>query len=222
MFRRYIDSINKAHKLTILVCDEAHRLKNIAGTQTTNALRKHPAPLRLLLTGMYCHLCAYKQTHNILIVILNICEILGTPIQNNLEELYALTHFINPKLFGGNIKVFNNVINLPICAGQQCLLNNTMDVADSNVKVYMYILISTLYSLILYDLQYMYQQAKQILHTLLNSVMLRRTQDNVLKYMLPTRYVDIIYLDLNDIQTGQYKQIESDIMRYIYFQSMRI
>ncbi|GAA5890455.1 hypothetical protein JCM5296_005051 [Sporobolomyces johnsonii] len=56
----------------LLVCDEAHKAKNLKG-KTLASLQRYQADFRLLLTG--------------------------TPLQNNLTELYALLSFILPKIF---------------------------------------------------------------------------------------------------------------------------
>ena len=53
----------------LLVCDEAHRLKN-ADNQTSRALHSLPVRRRVLLTG--------------------------TPMQNDLQEFYAMVDFTNP------------------------------------------------------------------------------------------------------------------------------
>jgi superfamily II DNA or RNA helicase len=74
LFRRHETYINSANGLGLLVCDEAHRLKGAGGSKTMAALQKCPATRRLLLTG--------------------------TPIQNNLEELWCLSHFACPGILG--------------------------------------------------------------------------------------------------------------------------
>lgn len=56
----------------MVVCDEAHKAKNLKG-KTINALQQLKSEFRLLLTG--------------------------TPLQNNLSELYALLFFILPHIF---------------------------------------------------------------------------------------------------------------------------
>ena len=57
----------------LLVCDEAHRLKN-RDNQTSRALNSIPVKRRVLLTG--------------------------TPMQNDLEEFYAMVDFTNPGILG--------------------------------------------------------------------------------------------------------------------------
>lgn len=74
MFRIYAPALNTMINLELLICDEGHRIKNALGTKTTLALGNCVAMRRLVLTG--------------------------TPLQNNLEELYAVVHFVAPGYLG--------------------------------------------------------------------------------------------------------------------------
>jgi ATP-dependent DNA helicase len=67
-------------KYDMVVCDEAHKAKNLKG-KTINALQLLKSEFRLLLTG--------------------------TPLQNNLSELYALLFFILPHIFADQ-QLFEN------------------------------------------------------------------------------------------------------------------
>jgi SWI/SNF-related matrix-associated actin-dependent regulator of chromatin subfamily A member 5 len=58
---------------TYLIIDEAHRLKNEA-SMFSKTIRSYESQFRLLLTG--------------------------TPLQNNLHELWALLNFLVPDVFG--------------------------------------------------------------------------------------------------------------------------
>lgn len=60
----------------MIICDEAHRLKN-AAVKTATAVSSLAVTKRVLLTG--------------------------TPIQNNLQEFYALAEMANPGILGSNI-----------------------------------------------------------------------------------------------------------------------
>ena len=80
-----------ASKIGLLICDEGHRLKNIAGSKTLSALAALPTARRIILTG--------------------------TPLQNNLEELFALTDFVRPNALG-NLSTFRAVFEGPISAGR--------------------------------------------------------------------------------------------------------
>uniref|UniRef100_A0A1I8IJG2 Helicase ATP-binding domain-containing protein n=1 Tax=Macrostomum lignano TaxID=282301 RepID=A0A1I8IJG2_9PLAT len=61
------------HSFDLLICDEGHRLKN-AATQTAQALAAVGAKRRIVLTG--------------------------TPVQNDLDELYTLVDFVSPGRLG--------------------------------------------------------------------------------------------------------------------------
>ena len=72
----------------LLVCDEAHRLKNVRGdTQTVAALRRLRCDRRVLLTG--------------------------TPIQNNLGEFFAVMDFACPGLLGDATQ-FRKIFSGPV------------------------------------------------------------------------------------------------------------
>lgn len=62
-FRNYADRLEGEHACDLLICDEAHRLKN-AATATTKALARLACRRRVLLSG--------------------------TPMQNKLEEVRSL------------------------------------------------------------------------------------------------------------------------------------
>jgi SNF2 family DNA or RNA helicase len=72
---RRLASVAAAARPEIMVCDEAHRLRNAQReSQTLSALREVKAPMRVLLTG--------------------------TPVQNNLDEYAAVMEFACPGLLG--------------------------------------------------------------------------------------------------------------------------
>eukprot|EP00899_Mesostigma_viride_P004693 jgi/Mesvir1/14224/Mv09671-RA.2 len=75
----------------VVICDEGHRLKNSAGNKTIDALVALDCAKRVILTG--------------------------TPIQNNLEEFYALMEFIAPGLMG-TLASFRRLYAEPIMAGR--------------------------------------------------------------------------------------------------------
>lgn len=56
--------------LELIICDEGHKLKN-AEIKTTKAVASLPGKRRVILSG--------------------------TPIQNNLDEFYAMVNFVNPE-----------------------------------------------------------------------------------------------------------------------------
>ena len=81
MFLRCLQDIQKV-KFDLIVCDEAHRLKN-ATIKTATAITKLNISKRILLTG--------------------------TPVQNNLQEFYTLADVANPGLLG-NISFSNSLL----------------------------------------------------------------------------------------------------------------
>lgn len=90
MFIRSSEVIEKLG-FDLLVCDEAHRLKNPA-IKTTHLLASLPCRRRILMTG--------------------------TPIQNDLQELFALVDFVNPGVLG-TPSSFRHIYEEPIVASQQ-------------------------------------------------------------------------------------------------------
>ncbi|MFH4975947.1 hypothetical protein AB6A40_002656 [Gnathostoma spinigerum] len=71
MTLRHIEQLTRIH-FDLLVCDEAHRLKNYKG-KLRECLHSLKADRRLLLTG--------------------------TPIQNDIDEFFSLLHFVRPEIF---------------------------------------------------------------------------------------------------------------------------
>jgi superfamily II DNA or RNA helicase len=79
------------HSCDLLICDEAHRLKNDE-TLTNKALNDLPCRRRILLTG--------------------------TPMQNDLTEFYAMLDFTNPGVLG-DVQQFNKRFAAPILIGRE-------------------------------------------------------------------------------------------------------
>ena len=76
----------KDYKFNILVLDESQNIKNI-NAQTTKSILLLQSKSRIALSG--------------------------TPIENNLSELYSLFRFLNPTMFG-TLNEFNNLYAIPI------------------------------------------------------------------------------------------------------------
>ncbi|GFR41308.1 hypothetical protein Agub_g1986, partial [Astrephomene gubernaculifera] len=72
-FRLHAERFQVPHACDLLMCDEAHRLKNDA-TLTNRALDNLPCKRRVLLSG--------------------------TPMQNHLDEFFAMVDFCNPGVLG--------------------------------------------------------------------------------------------------------------------------
>lgn len=141
--------------LDILICDEGHRLKNPN-------------------TKQYKLLSALSVKKKVLIT--------GTPIQNNLMELYACMNFVNPACFK-NMKQFRTVYADPIAKG---FLKN----ASYREK-------STALSL-----------SKELEANLMNFT-IRRTQ-RILEEYLPKRHEFIIYLRPTEVQRAIYDKCLED------------
>ena len=90
-FRTYKEVFYAPGKVDLLICDEAHRLKNDQ-TQTSVTLAALPTLKRVLLSG--------------------------TPLQNRLDEFYAMVNFCNPGVLGTPSE-FRKNFERPILAGME-------------------------------------------------------------------------------------------------------
>lgn len=86
MFRNYAEDLY-ACPCGLIICDEGHRLKSSAGNKTIDALMKIPCRRRIILTG--------------------------TPVQNDLEEFFAMCNFVNPGALS-SLTTFKSVFAQPI------------------------------------------------------------------------------------------------------------
>lgn len=91
MLRVHVESINASRGCGLLVCDEGHRLKASGGNKTIAALSALRCSRRVILTG--------------------------TPVQNDLEEFYAMCNFVNPACLGA-LQSFRSVFGAPIVASR--------------------------------------------------------------------------------------------------------
>ncbi|WJX54532.1 DNA-dependent ATPase protein rad54 [Trifolium repens] len=90
-FRMHSSKFSCSDSCDLLICDEAHRLKNDQ-TITNKALAALPCKRRVLLSG--------------------------TPLQNDLEEFFAIVNFTNPGILGG-IAHFRRYFEAPIICGRE-------------------------------------------------------------------------------------------------------
>ncbi|KAF7232846.1 hypothetical protein EG68_09768 [Paragonimus skrjabini miyazakii] len=81
MFLQNSHDVYNIPYLDMVICDEGHRLKN-ATVHTSMALRQIPARRRILLTG--------------------------TPVQNDLNELWSLADFCAPGCLGSSLRAFRD------------------------------------------------------------------------------------------------------------------
>ncbi|KAG2497992.1 hypothetical protein HYH03_004251 [Edaphochlamys debaryana] len=90
-FRLHAERFQVPHACDLLICDEAHRLKNDA-TLTNRALGNLPCKRRVLLSG--------------------------TPMQNHLDEFFAMVDFCNPGVLGQPAQ-FRRHYEVPILASRE-------------------------------------------------------------------------------------------------------
>ncbi|NXA45483.1 RA54B protein, partial [Nothocercus julius] len=90
MLLRSLDQIQAA-EFNLLICDEGHRLKN-SSIKTTTALTSLSCERRIILTG--------------------------TPIQNDLQEFYALIEFVNPGILG-SLSTYRKIYEEPIVRSRE-------------------------------------------------------------------------------------------------------
>lgn len=139
-------------KFDLLICDEGHRLKN-PKSKTYVAITDNIATSRKIL-------------------------LTGTPVQNNLEELYALANFVNPNVFG-NYSRFKRKFEDPINAAQEkhCPKDVKQAGADASDK----------------------------LQDILNKFTIRRTMDMLAKFLPPKSELVAKFCDLIVVQlTAEY------------------
>ncbi|KAF3320678.1 putative DNA repair protein rhp54 [Carex littledalei] len=90
-FRMHSAKFERPDSCDLLICDEAHRLKNDQ-TLTNKALAALPCKRRILLSG--------------------------TPMQNDLEEFYSMVNFTNPGILG-DASYFRRYFEAPIISGRE-------------------------------------------------------------------------------------------------------
>ncbi|KAG0717924.1 DNA repair and recombination protein RAD54B [Chionoecetes opilio] len=151
MFLRSSEVVEKLG-FDLIVCDEAHRLKNPA-IKTTHLLASLPCKRRILVTG--------------------------TPIQNDLQELFALVDFANPGVLGTQSS-FRHIYEEPIVACQQPNTPNTEKELGAS-------------------------RASQ-LNRITSLFILRRTQDIINKY-LPPKAEFVVLCQPSESQQAMYSEV---------------
>ena len=162
-FRLHSDKLEKHdHACDMLICDEAHRLKN-ADALTTRSLNSLKCRRRVLLSG--------------------------TPVQNDLEEFFAMVDFANPGIFGTK-EEFRRKYQSPLLRGRE---------PDATEKV-----------------KAKAAQRQQEMSEIVNHFILRRMNTLNAK-QLPPKLVQIVCCPLTDTQQNIYKYLidnkESQHMR---------
>ena len=138
----------------LLVCDEAHRLKN-ADNQTSRALNSLPCRRRILLTG--------------------------TPMQNDLQEFYAMVDFTNPGILG-TPEDFRRQRLFPILRGRE------PDATDAQKRKMM--------------------EIQNDMSRIVNDFILRRVNTLNAQH-LPPKLVQVVCCNLTDIQKNMYQHLVS-------------
>jgi len=160
---REFKRLNKIGEFTYLVVDEGQRLKNHRCT-LIRSLKKIKAANRLLLSG--------------------------TPIQNNLDELWSLLNFVNPLIFD-DLSVFQSWFGF-------------RDIGQSQKKKY-----TTEEDVLREQRQ---NQTVSKLHEILRPFLLRRIKKDVLKDMPPKKEV-VVYAGMSKLQIGYAELIERGTLR---------
>ena len=158
------------HCWSVLVLDEAHRIKNQA-SRLRESIDKMECSSRVLLSG--------------------------TPLQNNLQELFALLKFLWPDVLASDSELFNNAILLPeICQlaaaskSESTSLQSAQIKEESSAK----------------DVQINTLLVDKI-RNVLSILMLRRTKEQAIR--LPPKIFHDIWLPLAPSQVSWYRSVLS-------------
>ena len=150
--------LNRIGEFTYLVVDEGQRLKNHRCT-LIKSLKQIDSSNRLLLSG--------------------------TPIQNNLDELWSLLNFVNPQIFD-DLSVFQSWFGFK-AIGQQTKEDEVLEAQKRD-------------------------QTVTKLHNILRPFLLRRIKKDVLKDMPPKKEI-VVYAGMSKLQLGYMDQIEASTLK---------
>ena len=142
-----------------LIVDEGHRIKN-RNCRLVKDLKQYSSVSRLLLTG--------------------------TPIQNNLDELWSLLNFVNPAIFD-DLEVFQSWFGFRNI-GKDTQVDEIIGTERQ-------------------------ERVISKLHEILRPFLLRRMKRDVLINMPPKREI-IIYCGMSSLQKDYYSRIEQGTLRY--------
>jgi ATP-dependent DNA helicase len=154
--------LERLGEFTFLIVDEGQRLKNHRCT-LIRSLKKLKAQNRLLLSG--------------------------TPIQNNLDELWSLLNFVNPHIFD-DLSVFQSWF------GFRDIGQSTQRATDEATIM----------------MEQKKNQTISKLHEILRPFLLRRIKRDVLQEVPPKKEV-IVYCGMSKLQTGYAELIEQGVLR---------
>ncbi|KAL7504070.1 hypothetical protein ACHAXN_001776 [Cyclotella atomus] len=156
--------LNKIGEFTYLVVDEGQRLKNHRCT-LISSLKRIRSSNRLLLSG--------------------------TPIQNNLDELWSLLNFVNPAIFD-DLSIFQSWFGFKNIGQKVQGATTEEDIL----------------------LEQRQNQTVTKLHEILRPFLLRRIKKDVLTDMPPKKEV-VVYAGMSKLQTGYSEMIEKGVLRDI-------
>jgi ATP-dependent DNA helicase len=154
--------LNKIGEYTYLVVDEGQRLKNHRCT-LIQSLKRIRAANRLLLSG--------------------------TPIQNNLDELWSLLNFVNPAIFD-DLSVFQSWFGFRDIGQKDRRGTKEEDILLEQRK----------------------NQTVTKLHEILRPFLLRRIKRDVLTDLPPKKEV-VVYAGMSKLQSGYADLIEKGVLR---------
>ncbi|GAA5895948.1 hypothetical protein JCM8208_005131 [Rhodotorula glutinis] len=153
--RSYIDDVKYAQPpIGLIICDEGHRLKS-AAAKTTIALQSLSCMRRIILSG--------------------------TPIQNNLGELFAMLDFVNPGILK-DAGYFKRNYETPIVAARAP--NATAKQKEAG------------------------RDARESLMAVQGNFVLRRTNDVILKH-LPPKFKFTVFIRPTEVQLNLYRKVLS-------------
>lgn len=170
MFARNFDQVNE-FGFDLLICDEGHRLKN--------------SEAKILKVVRYLALISWSAVLSIVSLVLQLlaqlkCEkrilLTGTPIQNDLQELYTLSDFVNSGIFDSP-SYYKKYFENPIVASQK------PDAVEEEIELG--------------------RERAEELRELTKLFILRRTNDLINKY-LPQKHELVIFCRLTPDQEALY------------------
>eukprot|EP00804_Cyclotella_cryptica_P015158 CCRYP_000709-RB/>CCRYP_000709-RB protein AED:0.02 eAED:0.02 QI:1473/1/1/1/1/1/2/154/555 len=156
--------LNKIGEFTYLIVDEGQRLKNHRCTLITS-LKRIKSSNRLLLSG--------------------------TPIQNNLDELWSLLNFVNPAIFD-DLSIFQSWFGFKNIGQKTQGATTEEDIVMEQRQ----------------------NQTVTKLHEILRPFLLRRIKRDVLTDMPPKKEV-VVYAGMSKLQAGYSQMIEQGVLRDI-------
>ncbi|XP_010534308.1 PREDICTED: protein CHROMATIN REMODELING 25 isoform X2 [Tarenaya hassleriana] len=153
-FRMHSSKFCQSESCDLLICDEAHRLKNDQ-TLTNRALAALPCKRRILLSG--------------------------TPMQNDLEEFFAMVNFTNPGILG-DATHFRRYYESPIIMGRE----PTATVEEKKLAT----------------------DRSAELSSKVNQFILRRT-NTLLSNHLPPKIIEVVCCKMTPLQSNMYNHFIS-------------